>query len=162
MGMITQYLRLTPTELAELRRLLLEAPDDAFEFASELAERDLEDGESTPRAIDTDKAWAGLEYLLAKLGPPLNVISGGTPVTDEEWDTTHLGCSLRTRCRRRPSSSRTLHSAGSPKATNLLNSSRPTCIRTSGPKNGHCSTWPTSTPPWSASSTPPRPTGTAC
>ncbi|TDV44300.1 uncharacterized protein DUF1877 [Actinophytocola oryzae] len=75
--MITQYLRLTPAEADQLRRLLAEAPDEAYEFV----DRD----EDQARGMDTDKAWAGLEFLLAKLGPPVNVISGGTAVTDDEW-----------------------------------------------------------------------------
>ncbi|GAA2637751.1 hypothetical protein GCM10010399_83740 [Dactylosporangium fulvum] len=74
MSMIMQYARLRPSELAELQRLLAEAPDDAHDFVSDLA-----------RQMDTDKAWAGLEHLLKKLDPPVDVISGGTALTDDEW-----------------------------------------------------------------------------
>ena len=84
-SMIIEYARLRPAELSELRRLLTEAPDDAYEFAGDLADQDLGEGNPTLRGIDTDKAGAGLEYLLTKLGPPVNVISGGTAVTDDEW-----------------------------------------------------------------------------
>jgi Domain of unknown function (DUF1877) len=85
MSMITEYARLRPAELSEFRRLLIEAPDDAYEFASDLTDQDVEEEDPTPRGMDTDKAWAGLEYLLAKFEPPVNVISGGTAVTDGEW-----------------------------------------------------------------------------
>jgi hypothetical protein len=75
MSMIMEYARLGPADLAELRRLLAEDPDQAYEFADDLA----------PRGMDTDKAWAGLHQLLATLDPPVDVVGGGTPVTDEEW-----------------------------------------------------------------------------
>lgn len=35
-------------------------------------------------ALETS-ARAGLQYLLAKLDPPVDVISGGEPVTDDVW-----------------------------------------------------------------------------
>jgi hypothetical protein len=84
MSMITEYVRLRPHELTELRRLLAEEPDDAYEYAGDLSMGD-EDEEVSSRGMDTDKAWAGLQYLLAKLGPPVDVIGGGEPVTDDEW-----------------------------------------------------------------------------
>jgi hypothetical protein len=43
------------------------------------------DEEVSSRGMDTDKAWAGLQYLLARLSPPVDVIGGGTPVTDDRW-----------------------------------------------------------------------------
>ncbi|MEE6257986.1 YfbM family protein [Plantactinospora sonchi] len=84
MSMITNYLRLRPHELAELRRLLDGDPDDAAEYAADLRMGDL-DEEVSSRGMDTDKAWAGLQYLLAKLSPPVDVISGGEPMTDDRW-----------------------------------------------------------------------------
>jgi hypothetical protein len=44
-----------------------------------------EDEEVTSRGMDTDKAWAGLPYLLARLAAPVDVIGGGDPITEEEW-----------------------------------------------------------------------------
>lgn len=84
MSIITEYVRLRPYELTELRRLLVEAPDDAYEYAGDLRMGDL-DEEVSSRGTDTDKAWAGLQYLLAKLGPPVDLIGGGEPMTDDEW-----------------------------------------------------------------------------
>jgi hypothetical protein len=84
MSMITQYVRLRPSELVELRRLLAEKPDDAYEYANDLGMGD-EDEETSSRGMDTDKAWAGLEYLLAELDPPVDVIGGGEPITDDAW-----------------------------------------------------------------------------
>ncbi|WP_327000361.1 YfbM family protein [Dactylosporangium sp. NBC_01737] len=84
MSMITEYVRLRPHELAELRRLLAEKPDDAHEYAGDLAMGD-EDEETSSRGMDTDKAWAGLQYLLSRLDPPVDVIGGGEPLTDDEW-----------------------------------------------------------------------------
>ncbi|MGW3783637.1 YfbM family protein [Micromonospora chokoriensis] len=84
MSMITEYARLRPDELTELRRLLVEDPDNACEYAGDLRMGDL-DEEVSSRGMDTDKAWAGLQYLLAKLGPPVDVIGGGEPMTKDEW-----------------------------------------------------------------------------
>jgi Domain of unknown function (DUF1877) len=69
MSTITQYARLTDPELAKLRQLLVESPDEAYDLVDE-----------TAPGMDTDRAWAGLE-----LNPPVNVISGGTPITSDEW-----------------------------------------------------------------------------
>ncbi|HEX5994882.1 MAG TPA: YfbM family protein [Jiangellales bacterium] len=84
MSMILEYVRLRSHELTELRRLLVEDPDNACEYAGDLRMGDL-DEEVSSRGIDTDKAWAGLQYLLAKLGSPVDVIGGGEPMTDDEW-----------------------------------------------------------------------------
>jgi hypothetical protein len=35
--------------------------------------------------MDTDKAWAGLQHLLAKAGVPVDVIFGGDSLTDDMW-----------------------------------------------------------------------------
>jgi hypothetical protein len=42
-------------ELVELEQLLAEEPDDAYEFAGDLAERDSDEDDSAPRGMDTDK-----------------------------------------------------------------------------------------------------------
>jgi hypothetical protein len=86
MSVIVEYVRLRPAELAELRRLLAEAPDEAYGYAGDLAGQDADVApDEVPRAIDTDKAWAGLEHLLDKLRPPVNVVRGGGPITDDVW-----------------------------------------------------------------------------
>jgi hypothetical protein len=38
-----------------------------------------------PMSTDTDKARAGPQYPPAKLDPPVDVIGGGEPTTDDEW-----------------------------------------------------------------------------
>jgi hypothetical protein len=82
--MIAEYLRLRPHELTELRRLLVEAPDNAAEYADDLLLGDPDEEESS-RGMDTDKAWAALAHLLGKLDPPVDVIGGGEAVTEDEW-----------------------------------------------------------------------------
>jgi hypothetical protein len=84
MSMIMEYVRLRPHELAELRRLLVEDPDSAYEYAGDLRMGD-EDEAVSSRGMDTDQAWAGLQWLLARLNPPVDVFSGGHPLTDDEW-----------------------------------------------------------------------------
>jgi Domain of unknown function (DUF1877) len=84
MSMVMEYVRLRSDELDELRRLVVEDPDEAAEYAGSLRLGD-EDEEVSSRGMDTDKAWAGLQYLLAKLGLPVDVIGGGEPLTDDEW-----------------------------------------------------------------------------
>lgn len=84
MSAITEYARLRDAELAELRRQLLEDPHEAYRFAGDLADGEPDD-DGAPRGMDTDKAWAGLAYLLIRLNPPIDVIGGGTPLTDQVW-----------------------------------------------------------------------------
>ena len=84
MSEITEYVRLRPDELAQLRRLLVEDPDNACEYAGDLRMGDL-DEEVSSRGMDLDKAWAGLQHLLAKLNPPIDVIGGGEPITADIW-----------------------------------------------------------------------------
>jgi hypothetical protein len=81
MSLTTEYMRLRPHELTELRRLLAEDPDSAYEYVEGL--RWGNSDERASRGMDTDKAWAGLQYLLAKLEPPVDVVGGGEPVTTE-------------------------------------------------------------------------------
>ncbi|BBH68771.1 hypothetical protein ACTI_54560 [Actinoplanes sp. OR16] len=77
MSVITTYVRLRPDELAELRGLLVESPAEALEYADDLRMDD--------RGMDSGKAWDGLRHLLAKLAPPVDVISGGEPLTAGAW-----------------------------------------------------------------------------
>lgn len=82
--MIAEYVRLRPHELAEVQRLVVDVPYDAYEYAGDLRMGD-EDEEVSSRGMDTDKAWAGLQHLLAKAGSPVDVVGGGKPMTDETW-----------------------------------------------------------------------------
>jgi hypothetical protein len=84
MSMITEYLRLRPREFIELQRLLLDGPEEACEYASDLQMVDVDEG-VPPRGMDTDKAWAGLHHLLAKAGTPVDIIFGGESLTDGMW-----------------------------------------------------------------------------
>ncbi|MEU8000010.1 DUF1877 family protein [Catellatospora sp. NPDC049111] len=84
MSMITEYLRLRPNELTELRRLLAEEPNAAYSYVADLRDGG-EDHGGAARGTDTDKAWEGLRFLLAKLRPPVDVIAGGEQMTDDEW-----------------------------------------------------------------------------
>jgi hypothetical protein len=84
MSMITEYVRLRPHEFAELQRLLLEGPEEAYEYASDLQTGDEDEGVSS-RGMDTDKAWAGLQHLLAKAGTPVDIVFGGEPLSDDTW-----------------------------------------------------------------------------
>ena len=84
MSAITEYVRLRPPELTELRRLLADEPDEAYDYAGDLALGD-PDEETSSRGMDTDQSWAGLQFLLAKAGAPVDVVGGGAPITDDEW-----------------------------------------------------------------------------
>jgi hypothetical protein len=84
MSMITEYLRLRPREFTELQRLLLNGSEEAYGYASDL-QMGKEDEAPPPRGMDTDKAWAGLQHLLAKAGMPVDIIFGGESVTDDMW-----------------------------------------------------------------------------
>jgi hypothetical protein len=76
MGMVMEYVRLRPAELAELHRLLLERPRDAHGYVTD---------QVLSRGTDLDKAWDGLDYLLTKVKAPVDVIAGGEPITDDTW-----------------------------------------------------------------------------
>ena len=82
--MIAEYVRVRPHEFAELQRLLLDGPEEAYEYACDLRMGDEDEGVS-PRGMDTDKAWAGLQHLLAKAGMPVDIIFGGEPLSDDIW-----------------------------------------------------------------------------
>src|SRR5262245_22296708 len=85
--MIMQYVRLHPAEVAELRRLVVADPNRAFDYVDELADDEPEGAVvAQRRAIDTDKAWEAIRVLLERAGPPpVDVITGGTPLTSDEW-----------------------------------------------------------------------------
>jgi hypothetical protein len=84
MSMIMEYVRLRPHELAELRRLLVEEPDGAYEYAGDLCMGDEHEAVSS-RGMDTDQAWAGLRWLLNRMDPPVDIIGGGEPMTHDKW-----------------------------------------------------------------------------
>jgi hypothetical protein len=80
MSMIMQYVRIQPDELVRLRRLLVTDRNRAYDYVDELADTD------PWRSLDTDRAWAGLDYLLNLAGPPpVDVIYGDERLTDDEW-----------------------------------------------------------------------------
>jgi hypothetical protein len=84
MSMIAEYVRLRPQEFTELQRLLLDGPEEAYEYVCDLQMGDEEEGVSS-RGTDTDKAWAGLQHLLAKAGMPVDIVAGGEPLSDDMW-----------------------------------------------------------------------------
>ena len=84
MSMIAEYVRLRPHEFTELQRLLLDGPREADDYASDLQMDDEDEGVS-PRCMHTDKAWAGLQHLLAKAGMPVDIVFGGEPLSDDIW-----------------------------------------------------------------------------
>jgi len=78
--------RLSATELAELRRRLATAPESAYEYIEGIGFSDGMDG-VVGRGTHLDRAWAGLQYLLDLAGPPpVDVIGGGVALTDHNWD----------------------------------------------------------------------------
>jgi len=85
--MIMQYVRLDAGEMAELRRLVVADPNRAFDYVDELGDDEPED--PTPaqqRAFDTDRAWEAIRVLLDLAGPPpVDIVTGGTPLTTDEW-----------------------------------------------------------------------------
>lgn len=103
MSMIAEYVRLRPHEFIELQRLLLAGPEEACDYASDL-QMGNEEEEVSPRGIDTDKAWAALQYLLAKAGTPVDIIFGGEPLSDDIWAYDRLGCSAPQTWPKRPAS----------------------------------------------------------
>jgi hypothetical protein len=86
-GMIMQYVRIRADELATLRRLLVEDPNGAFDYVDALADGGDEDVPAQEsRALDTDRAWAAIDYLLTRSGPrPVDVTRGGERLTEDEW-----------------------------------------------------------------------------
>jgi hypothetical protein len=87
MAMMTQYARLSAAEVARLRRLVIADPDGAFDYVDEVSS-DWPDGTPLARrtGYGTRREWAGLRHLLERAGPPpVDVIAGGTRLTDDEW-----------------------------------------------------------------------------
>ncbi|WP_430788966.1 DUF1877 family protein [Actinoplanes sp. G11-F43] len=66
MSVISYYRRVGPAGLDELRRLS-DDPIGALEYAGVLP------------GTHTDRAWAGLHFLLLDVAPPVDVINGGEP-----------------------------------------------------------------------------------
>ncbi|GAA4951571.1 DUF1877 family protein [Actinoplanes utahensis] len=69
MSVITYFRRTGPAAVTELRRLLGEDPPAAFAFADGLP------------GTHTDRAWAGLRFLLLDREPPVDVFAAGEPFT---------------------------------------------------------------------------------
>ncbi|MEV4278908.1 DUF1877 family protein [Actinoplanes xinjiangensis] len=67
MSMITYFRRTGPDAVAELRRLAGDDPGRAREYADGLP------------GTHTDRAWAGLHFLLLDLNPPVDVFAPGDP-----------------------------------------------------------------------------------
>jgi hypothetical protein len=53
-SMVTEYVRLRPHELARLRHLLAEDPDEAYDYAGDLQLGD-DDDEMSSRGMDIDR-----------------------------------------------------------------------------------------------------------
>jgi hypothetical protein len=83
MGMIGGYWRMTPDELER-------AIDDrqwALDHLEEVSESTYPGPgvAGTDRYMDVDKAWDGIAFLLnAAGGAPVDIVGGGTPVSDED------------------------------------------------------------------------------
>ena len=82
MGMIGEYARVSPEELERA----LEDPQRGQELFSRLSAAAYPRGQEGPdkeRALDVDKAWHGIWYLLREAGGgPVDVVGGGSPVSD--------------------------------------------------------------------------------
>jgi hypothetical protein len=84
-GIHRQYARFTPDELQRA----LEDPGWAQERLDELGEAGIQD-DSEPeeaRFFDVDKAWPGIEFVLARAGLPEEAVNGTESLpTVDEWD----------------------------------------------------------------------------
>jgi len=67
--------------------LLVDDPDEAYEYADRMVDADPDDVPAQlSRCLDTDKSWDGLNFLLTRHGgAPVDVIHGGTYLTTDEW-----------------------------------------------------------------------------
>ncbi|MCP9986472.1 MULTISPECIES: YfbM family protein [Streptomyces] len=84
MSMIGEYARLTAEEFARA----LEDPQWAQERVGELVEAELGGGPggAEARCLDTDKAWHALDFLLSRIGFPVDVVFGeGAIPGAEDW-----------------------------------------------------------------------------
>ncbi|RSM52873.1 DUF1877 domain-containing protein [Amycolatopsis sp. WAC 01376] len=74
MGMCGAYLRVTPGELRELS----EKPERYWEYAEKAA--------GTERAVDIDKAWHALWFLVGRAGFEVDFVLGGTLLGEADSD----------------------------------------------------------------------------
>ncbi|CAL9306342.1 MULTISPECIES: YfbM family protein [unclassified Streptomyces] len=89
MSMIGEYARLTADEFARALR----DPEWAGERVRELVEAELEGGGGEARCLDTDKAWHALDFLLTRIGFPVDVVFGEESIPGaEDWGYTPPRC----------------------------------------------------------------------
>ncbi|MDT9680717.1 YfbM family protein [Streptomyces sp. TRM76323] len=84
MSMIGEYVRLTADEFERA----LGDPQWAQERVDELVEAELGGGggDAEARCLDTDKAWHALDFLLSRIGFPVDVVFGEDAIPDaEDW-----------------------------------------------------------------------------
>ncbi|RSN28559.1 DUF1877 domain-containing protein [Amycolatopsis sp. WAC 01416] len=74
MGMCGAYLRVTPGELRELS----EKPERYWEYAEKAV--------GTERAVDIDKAWHALWFLVGRAGFEVDFVLGGTLLGEADSD----------------------------------------------------------------------------
>jgi len=72
MSTVGEYLRLTPEELNRV----LDDPEVIAELVEQFIECEEEVDDSEPRHHDTDVAWAALEFLLDRIGFPVDIVRG--------------------------------------------------------------------------------------
>ena len=83
MGMIGEYLRVTPSELDRA----VKDPEWARELAEQVQDEQ-EDGGLAPedsKHFSTYKTWHLLDFLLRRRGFPVNVIMGETQLGGDDW-----------------------------------------------------------------------------
>ncbi|MFJ6572669.1 YfbM family protein [Streptomyces sp. NPDC091292] len=84
MSMIGEYVRLTPAELDRA----VKDPDWALKFVEELieAEPDEQPTAAEARCHDTGKTWHALDFLLRRLGFPVDIVHGEMEIPGaEDW-----------------------------------------------------------------------------
>lgn len=82
MSMIGEYARLTADEFARALR----DPEWAGKRVGELVEAELGGSGGEARCLDTDKAWHALDFLLARIGFPVDIVFGEDSIPDaEDW-----------------------------------------------------------------------------
>jgi len=86
-SLVLQYARLTPSELARLRVLLVQDPDGAFDFTDEVSSDWPDEAPlAWRRGYGAGPHWAGLRFLLDRAGPPtVDLLTGGGQLTADEW-----------------------------------------------------------------------------
>lgn len=84
--MITQYIRIREDELKVLRKLLVAEPNEAYDYADELADAAGDVPVERSRCVIIEQNWDALRFLLDREGTrPVCVIRGGTALTTDEW-----------------------------------------------------------------------------